>query len=97
MFFFFLRTFLPLDLGLGLLYWAVSRQKQRNDCCTGQPPGNEVTVLLVSRQARGGEVAKSKPCSLRGGWGSAGGSWLSWHVGEEFATWWLEAIDVVVG
>ena len=24
------------------------------DCCTGQSPGNEVTVLLVSLQARGG-------------------------------------------
>ena len=52
--FFFLRTFLPQDLGLGLLYWAVSRQRQRNDCCTGQSPGNEVTVLLVSLQASGG-------------------------------------------
>ena len=68
-------------------YGAVSRQGQRNDCCTGQSPGNEMTVLLVSRQARGGGGAKSKPCSLRG-WGSAGGSGLSWHVGEEFATWW---------
>ena len=29
--------------------------------------------------------------------GSAGGSGLRWHVGEEFAVWWQEAIDVVVG
>ena len=70
-YFFFSRTFLPQDLGLGLLYWAVSRQRQRNDCCTGQSPGNEVIVLVVSLQARGEGVAKSKPCSLRGGWGSA--------------------------
>ena len=80
-----------------LLYWAVSRQRQRNDCCTDQSPGTEVTVLLVSLQAREWEVAKSKPCSLRGGWGSAGGRGLSWHVGEEFVTWWQEAILVVVG
>ena len=44
-----------------------------------------MTVLLGSLQARGGGVAKSKPGSLRGGWGSAGGSGFSWHVGEEFA------------
>ncbi len=62
-FYFFVRVFLPQDLGLGLLYWAVSRQRQRNDCCTGQPPGNEMTVLLVSLQAKGGGVAKSKPCA----------------------------------
>ena len=37
-------------------------------------------------------MAKSKPCSLRGGWGSAGGSELTWHVGEDFAAWWEEAI-----
>ena len=43
------------------------------DCCTGQSPGNEMTVLLVSLQATRGGVAKSKPCSLRGGWGLAGG------------------------
>ena len=34
-----------------------------------------------------GGVTKSKPCSLREGWGSAGGGGLTWHVGEEFATW----------
>ena len=40
-----------------------------------------MTVLLVSPQARGGGVAKSKPCSLRGGlgfgWGAVGsrGMW----------------------
>ena len=56
-----------------------------------------MTVLLVSLQASGGGVAKSKPCSLRGGWVSAGDSGLAWHVGEEFATWWEEAIHVVVG
>ncbi len=28
--FFFSRTFLPQDLGLGLLYWAVSRQRQQS-------------------------------------------------------------------
>ena len=54
-------------------------------------------VLVLSLQARGEGVAKSKPCSLRGGWGSAGGSGLSWHVGEEFARWWEETIHVVVG
>ena len=55
-----------------------------------------MTVLLVSLQARAGGVAKSKPCFLRGGWGSAGGSGLSWHVGDEVARW-EEAIHVVVG
>ena len=30
---------------------------------------------------------KSKPCSLREGWGSVGGGRLTWHVGEEFVTW----------
>ena len=35
--FFPFETFLPQDLGLGLLYWAISRQ--RNDCVTGQSPG----------------------------------------------------------
>ena len=36
----FLRSifFFLQGLGFGLLYWAVSRQ--RNDCCTGQSPGN---------------------------------------------------------
>ena len=67
------------------------------DCCTGQSPGNEMTVLLGSLQATKGGVAKSKPCCLRGGWGSAGGSGLTWHVGEDFAAWWEEAIHVVVG
>ena len=43
-----------------------------------------MAVVLVSLQ----EEAKSKPCSLRGGWGSAGGGGIMWHVGEEFATWW---------
>ena len=52
MFFFFL-TFLLQELGLGLLYWAVSRQRQRKDCSIGRSPGNEMTVLLVSPQARG--------------------------------------------
>ena len=47
-----------------------------------------MTALLVSLQARGRGVAKSKPCSLRWGWGSAGGGGLTWHVGEEFATCW---------
>ena len=41
------------------------------DCCTGQSPGNEITVLQ-NLQAKGG-VAKSKPCSSRRGWGSARG------------------------
>ena len=36
--FFFPRTFLLQELGLGLLYWAVSRQRQRKDCFTGQSP-----------------------------------------------------------
>ena len=64
------------------------------DCCTGQSPGNEMTVLLVSLQATRGGVAKSKPCSLRRGWGLAGGSGLTWHVDEDFAAWW---VHVVVG
>ena len=42
-------------------------------------------------------MAKSKPGSLRGGWVSAGGSGLSWHVGEEFATWWEEAMYSTYG
>ena len=67
------------------------------DCCTGQSPGNEMTVLLVSLQATRGGVAKSKPCSLRGGWGLAGRTGLTWHVDEDFAAWWEEAIHVVVG
>ena len=49
------------------------------DCCTGQSPGNEMNSLLVQfpgdHATRKG-VAKSKPCSLRRGWGSAGGSGL---------------------
>ena len=72
------------------------------DCCTGQSPGKgtERSVLLgslratkwlfywlVSRRGEGG-VAKSKPCSLTVGWVSVGGGRLTWHVGEEFATWW---------
>ena len=50
---------------------ANERNEPRNDCCTGQSPGNEITVLL-NPQAKGG-VAKSKPCSSRRGWGSARG------------------------
>ena len=80
---FFSRSFFLQSLGFGLLYWSVSRQ--RNDCFTGQSPGDE------------GGVAKSKPCSLRGGWGSAGSSGLTWDVGEDFAAWWEETIHVVLG
>ena len=50
-----------------------------------------VFYWLVSGDERRG------PCSLRRGWGSAGGSGLTWHMGEEFAAWWQEAINVVVG
>ena len=50
--FFFPRSFFLQSFGFGLLYWSVSRQ--RNDCFTGQSPGDK------------GGVAKSKPCSLRG-------------------------------
>ena len=39
MVFFFPRSFFLQSLGFGLLYWSVSRQ--RNDCFTGQSPGNE--------------------------------------------------------
>ena len=38
-----------------------------------------MTVLLVSLQAKGEGVPKSKPCSLREGWGSVGsrGMWAN--------------------
>jgi len=39
---FFPRTLFLQGFSVGLLHWAVSRQ--RNDCCTGQPPGNEMIV-----------------------------------------------------
>ena len=65
------------------------------DCCTGQSPGNEMTVLLVNLQATKGWPNPSQ-CSFRGGWGSAGGSGLTSHVGEDFAAWCEEAIHVVV-
>ena len=75
--FFCSRTFLPQDLGLGLLYWAVSRQRQRNDCCTGQSPGNEVTVLLVSLQARGGGVGQIQAMLFKRGLGFG---WRQWAL-----------------
>ena len=67
------------------------------DCCTGQSPGIEMIVLLVSLQATKEGRPNPSQCFLRGGWGSAGGSELTWHVGEDFAAWWEEAIHAVVG
>ena len=39
------------------------------DCCTGQYPGNERTVLLVSLQATKGGGGQSQAMLLRFGWG----------------------------
>ena len=68
--FIFPRTFFLHSLGVGLLYWAVSRQ--RNVCCPGQSPGNEMTVLLVNLQATTGGVHKIQAMlfksGLRFGW-----------------------------
>ena len=61
------------------------------DCCIGQSPGNE--SWSVSRR-RGGQI---HAMLFKRRLSSAGGSGLAWHVGEESATWWWEAIHVVVG
>ena len=66
--FFFPRSFFLQSLGVGLLYWAVS--KQRNDCCTGQAPGNERTVALVSFQATRGAGGPIQAMP-----GGSGGMW----------------------
>ena len=66
--FLFPRTFFLQGFGFGLLYWAISTQ--RNDCCTRQSAGNEMTVLLVSLQATGGgwpNPSMWAKNSLRGG------------------------------
>ena len=59
----------------GRFYRAFSRQR------------NHRFYWSASRRMVGG-VAKSKPCSLRAGLGSAGGGGLTWHVGGKSATWW---------